>query len=159
MTTNAKTWIGNLIAEIVGLFHKAENVVDDIFKTADDFVNRVKVLGGSQIGQFLESGIETVFPASTAVINAVKVWFPQAAAKLAGVQGTVASDEGKVQAFIDHINNLKESDGTLYAGTLNTLNADLQQLIAGVKDVTTLTPQMSIAGAQVAHDPTLASAE
>lgn len=157
MTTTQKTWIGQLIADIVNIFHKAETVVDDIFKMADDFVNQAKTLESSQIGQFLESGIESLFPASTAIINAVKIWFPQAAAKLAGVQGTVASTEGKVQAFIDHITSLKESDPTLYAGTLNTLNADLQQLIAGVKDVTTLTPQMSIAGAQVAHDPALAT--
>lgn len=158
MTTTQTSWIGNLFASIVAIFHKAETIGDQILKTADGFVNAAKVLESSQVGQFIETEIEDLFPQFKGAIDAVKTWFPAAAGRIANVQSTVTTDEAKVQAFLDYANGLKTSAPTEYAGVLTTLNASLQQLLAGVSNVTSLTPQMSLAAAPVAHDATLGTA-
>lgn len=155
---SAFSWIGNLFAKVVGLFHKVEKVADDIFKVADSFVNKVKVLEQSEVGQFIEKEITDLFPQFKGLEDAIKIWFPRAAGLLANVEDTVHSDEAKIEAFLAHLATLKANAPTLYAGALNTLNADLQQLLAGNTGVVQLTPQMSLAGSQLAHDPTLGGA-
>lgn len=144
----------NLLQKAIGLFRKAEDVATDIFHAADNFVDIVKKLESSEAGQFIETGIEAAFPQFTGLINAIKLWFTNASAKLANVEGEVHTDEAKIQAFLDYLASLKVDSPTLYAGTLNTLNADLQQLLAGASN-TSLTPQMSLVAGQVIHDENL----
>jgi hypothetical protein len=162
MTTEAtgsepkKTWIGRIIEAVLSIFHKAETVVDDIFKVADKVVNEIKVLEPSAAVQWLESGIETLFPASIPFIDGIRLFIPKAAGLIANVDSTVTTDEAKIEAFLKHLEDLEAAgELTLKAGALNTLNAAIQQFISTNQGITTLTPQMSLAGAQVAHDQTL----
>lgn len=148
------TFFSNLLQKVIGLFHKAEDVAEDVFHVSDNFVNAFKKLESSEIGQFLESGIESLFPQYAGLVNAIKLWLTSASAKLANVEGEVHTDEAKIQAFLDYLSALKVNSPTLYAGTLNTFNADLQQLLAGATN-TSLTPQMSLVAAQAIHDENL----
>lgn len=149
------TWIGTLFQKIVSIFHSAEDVEKVIFTAADNFVNVVKNLETSQIGQFLETGIEAAFPQFAGLVGAIHLWLPKVAGLMAGVQGTIVSDEAKVEAFLAHLATLKANEPILYAGALNTLNAATQQLLATNTGVTSLTPPMSLASAQVVHDEKL----
>lgn len=149
-----ESFFSNLLHKAVSLFGEVKLEADKVFHFADQFVNTVKKLESSEVGQFIEIGIETAFPVTTVPINAIKLWFTNAAAKLANVEGSVHTDEAKIQAFLDYLNGLKVSDATLYAGTLNTLNASLQKLLAG-DGAHNLTTPMALVASQLVHDETL----
>lgn len=146
------TFLKGLLQKAIDLFHKVENVEKEVFTEADAFVDKVKTLEKSEVVQFLETGIETAFPATTPIINTIRMWLTSTSAKLANVQDTVVKDEDKVSAFLDHLNTLKVSDPVLYAGILTTLNASYQQMRINLSDnPPVLPPQTSLVAAVAVH--------
>lgn len=153
--SNTQTFVGKLIAAVVGIFHKAAPIVDEITNIADKFINELKVLEESQAGQFIESTIETIVPASTGLINGIKLWLPEIAGIItAGKVEEGKSDEQKLKDLVNYLSGLKTADPVLYAGALNTLNAAVQQYLATNQGVILPVPQ-SLAIAPVVHDPSL----
>lgn len=144
------SFLKTLLTKAISIFHKAEDVEQSLFHEADALVDKIKTLEKSEIVQFLETGIETAFPVTIPFIATIKLWLTNASAKLANVQGVITTDEGKLEAFLDYLAKLKTDSPTLYAGVLTTLNADYQQLRAGLEN-TSLTPQMSLVAAVAVH--------
>lgn len=144
------SFLKTLLEKAIGIFHKVEDVEQSLFHEADALINKIKTLEKSEIVQFLETGLETAFPVTVPFISTIKIWLAESSAKLANVQGEVVKDEDKIQAFLDYLNNLKAGSPTLYAGVLTTLNADYQQLRAGLENKS-LTPQMSLVAAVAVH--------
>lgn len=151
-----QTFLGKIIATVVAIFHKVAPVVDQFVLIADSIVNELKVLEASNIGQFLETTLETLIPASTGLVSAFKLALPKVAGILtAGAIELGKTDQQKMTDLISYLSGLKTSDPVLYAGTLNTLNASIQQFLTTNSGVLLSVPQ-SLMIAQVAHNPTLA---
>jgi Cu2+-containing amine oxidase len=157
MSNTPSTIVGKLIAAVVSIFHKAEPIVDDITNIANKLVNGIKAFKAAhpELVQDIEILIETVIPASTGLINAVKLAFPKAAAVIANVTTEESkTDQEKYQDLINYLTSLKTNDAVLYAGALNTINAWFQQFIASNQGVN-LPVSQSLAIAPIVHDPTL----
>lgn len=160
MSTEKKTWIGGVIAAIVSIFHKAENIADEILKQADKFVNAIKALEESQVGQFIETTLESLFPASSGLVSAGQLWLAKISTLITNTESELAkSDEDKIKDLVNYLSKLKGADPVLYAGLLNTLSAAYQQFLSSNTGVTALTIPMSLAAAQPAHDETLGTTE
>lgn len=144
------SWLKSLLEKAISVFHKVEDIEQELFHEADAFINKIKTLEKSEIVQFLETGIEVAFPVTIPFINTIKLWLVNSSAVLANVQGVITTDEGKIEAFLEYLKKLETSSPTLYAGVLTTLNADYQQLRAGLENKT-LTPQMSLVAAVAVH--------
>lgn len=156
-TSTPQTLVGKLIAIVVGIFHKADPIIDQFALWADNLINKVKILEASDVGQFIEKEIEDFIPASTGLIDAFKLWLP----KVAGIitAGKVEADKTDAQKLTDlvtYLGTLKIADPVLYAGILNTLNASVQQFYSTNGGVV-LPVSQSLAIAQVVHDPTLSN--
>lgn len=159
MSTTNKSWIGNAIAAVVGIFHKAETIADSLIQEADDFANTIKKIEESSAVQFLEQGIETFFPASTGLINAARLWLGKLSDVLTNSSAEVVkTDAQKLTDLTTYLNKVKAVDEVTYSGLLTTINAGYQQFKANNTGVTGLTTPMSLAAAPVAHDPTLGTA-
>lgn len=153
--SNPTTVVGKLIAAVVSIFHKAEPIVDEIVNDANIFVNEFKILEASDVGQFVEVGLETLIPASTGLIEAAKLWLPRVSVLLTNIQSEESkTDEQKVQDLLAYANTLKANDNVLYAGLMNTLNVAYQQFRANNQGVV-LPVSQSLAIAPVSHDPSL----
>lgn len=153
--SNPTTAVGKLIAAVVSIFHKAEPIVDEIVNDANIFVNEFKILEASDVGQFVEVGLETLIPASTGLIEAAKLWLPRVSVLLTNIQSEESkTDEQKVQDLLAYANTLKVNDNVLYAGLMNTLNVAYQQFRANNQGVV-LPVSQSLAIAPVSHDPSL----
>lgn len=158
-TENKKTWLGSIIASIVSFFHHADDVIDDIAAWANELVNIIKKAEASEAGQLLEAGVKIAFPASSTLISAFKLWLPVISSQISNVETFEdLTDEQKVQELLGYLAQLKKSNPVIYAGTLNTLNAAIQQFFATNMGVVQLTKEASLAIAPVAHDSTLGGA-
>lgn len=155
MSTTPTTVIGKAIAKVIALFHKVEAIIDVIIDDADKFVNTLKNLEASDAGQFLEIGIEALFPSATDLINAGKLWLP----KLAGVILNIKdeenkTDEQKLADLIAYAAHLKANDMVAYTGLLTTLNVAYQQFVTTNKGIAFTIPQSFVAS-PVNHDENL----
>ena len=154
-----QSFFQKILAVIAGVFHKVETEAEKdaelILTIADNVVNEIKVLEASQVGQFLETTIETIVPASTGLVNGLKLAIPVMANIItAGENELHKTDQQKITDFLTLISKIKTSNPTLYAGILTALNAGVQQFFATNMGVQ-ITPQQSIAAAPVVHDPAL----
>ena len=141
--------------DIKDFFAKQGPVVKSITAQADALVNEFKNLEESTVGQFLESGIEAIIPASTGLINAVHIALPIVCVDL----NWAVNEEGKSDALIitdalAYLAQLKTKDPVLYAGALNTLSTKIGTILSGDKGLT-LTTEQSLLLSPIAHNPNI----
>ena len=127
----------------------------DIAHVADNIINGVKSFEASAAGQFLEVTLETLVPASTGLINAIKLWLPKAFV----ISGWVKDEAGKndVQILEDGaawLLNLKETDIDAYAKELHGMAAYLTKMISDNVGAG-LTMAQALTLPQIIHNPEL----
>lgn len=150
------TFLATLWDKVKTFFHSASDVVHDVVIMADEAVNKIKELEQSQVGQFLEMGIETIIPASTGLINAFKLWLPVVVTDLNwAVKEEGKTDAEKVQDALAYLASIKGTD--IYATQLNSLNALIQKFLSDNQGAG-MTIQQALTASQVVHNPELIAA-
>lgn len=149
-------FLGNLWDKVKSLFHTASSKVHDIVTIADNVANAVKTLEASTVGQFIESGIEALIPASTGLVNAFKLWLPVIVTDLNwAVKEEGKTDAEKVADAVAYLESIKGTD--VYASQLNTLNALIQKWLSDNHGAG-LSIQQALTISQVNHNPDLVAA-
>jgi hypothetical protein len=142
--------------KVKSLFSGADTLVHTIVTTADNLANAIKNLEASQVGQFLEVGLEALIPASTGLINAFKLWLPVVVIDLNwAVKEDGKTDAEKVADAVAYLESIKGTDA--YAAQLNTLNALIQKWLSDNQQGG-LTIQQALTISQVNHNPDLGAA-
>lgn len=137
---------------VIGEVDKLKPLVD----IADKLVNEIKTLEASAAGQFVETTIETLIPASTGLINAFRLQLPVWVIDL----NWAADEEGKTddqkwQDAVTYLNGIVDPD--VRAAQLNTLKALFSKFFAGNSGHALTMPQ-SLTISQPSHDPAIATA-
>lgn len=143
----------SIITSISSLFHKvltwikgAEDKLHPAIKIAEDLVNALK----SPQAETVEAIIETIVPASTGLINAVKLLLPSILEKLKWVDTEVTKDlNSQWDDAIKYLESLKGTDE--YAVQLNSLKALLTKFFAQNAGQD-LTIQQALVLSQPTHD-------
>ncbi len=148
-------FLTDLWNKVKSFFHSASPIVHTIVTVADNAVNTIKVLEASNVGQFLESGVEAFIPASTGLINAFKLWLPVLVTDLNwAVKEEGKTDVQKVQDALAYLASIKGTD--TYASQLNSLNALIQKWLSDNQGAG-MTIQQALTTSQVVHNPDLIS--
>lgn len=148
-------FLENLWDKVKSLFSKADTLVHTIVTLADELVNKLKDLEESEAGQFLETAIETLIPASTGLINAFRLWLPIVVTDLNwAVQEEGKTSEEKIADAIAYLTKLKVINPDAYAAQLNTINALIQKWLSDNQGAGLNMPQ-ALTITQVNHNPDL----
>lgn len=74
--SNLGTWLSDLFSKILNWLKGAEKTLHPLIMIAEDLLNGLKAFDASALGQTVEGIIEAAIPASTGLINAVKLQLP-----------------------------------------------------------------------------------
>lgn len=155
MSTN-ENFLEKIWDSVKSFFSGASPVIHEIVTVADNIVNGLKALDSSTVGQFLESGVEALIPASTGLVSAFKLWLPVAVTDLNwAVKEDGKTDAQKVSDAVAYLATIKGTD--TYATQLNSLNALVQKFLSDNQGAG-LTIQQALAVSQVNHSPDLIAA-
>lgn len=155
MSTTNKTWLGNLIAKVAAWFSTASNDLHDFTVIADNLVNAIKKIEASTVGQFLETTVEILIPASTGLVNAFKLWLPVVVIDLNwALQEEGKTNEQKITDAAAYLIKLKVINPDAYATQANALNALIQKWLGDNSGIGT-TIQQALVSAPIVHDPSL----
>jgi len=156
MTTTSNGFLAKLWDKVKSLFHSASGAVHTIVTVADNIANEIKTLEASQIGQFLETTVETLIPASTGLVNAFRLWLPKIVTDLNwAVKEEGKTDAEKIADAVAYLESIKGTDA--YAAQLNTLNALIQKWLSDNQGAG-MTIQQALTISQVNHNPDLVAA-
>ena len=132
---NKLNFFASVWSAVTSLFNHAEDEAKLISKVADAIVNEIKVLQGNALVQFLEIGlitvVETINPKLTPLIAGLQLALPKALNAVSGIDAEVNKTPlQQADDLTKYLANLKSVSGTLYAGALVGINAQVQQYFA-----------------------------
>jgi hypothetical protein len=148
----------NLLQEIEddfkAIFEKVKEEVEGaVLSEADKVVNMLMAFDASPTGEMIISGLETIFPAADPAIDAISLALPVIAKDMNWAQAEAGKSDDAI--FQDAWTYLKNAVGNTKASQLNSLSAQIGDIINGIKEGT-LTFQQLLSFAQGAHAPLIA---
>jgi hypothetical protein len=152
------TDIANFFKKLVGWIEKAEEKLKPVLDVAENLLNQLKNFEASPAGQTVEALIEAWVPASTGLINAVKLQLPVWLKDLGWVKDEVGKSlDQQWQDALSYLNGI--ADHNVKATQLNALKSLLTHFIATNTGVTVnekeFTIQQAMVLAQPSHDPSI----
>lgn len=160
LINNIDKWLVTAFHSVINWITNAEKKLSPALSIAENLVNRFKAFEASTAGQSLEALIESVVPASTGLIDAIKLQFPKWFTAMRLIDGEITKPlDEQGQDAINALQKVKALDIDTYAGDLNTLKALITKFVAtNSGDMGTITMPQSLMLAQPSHDPSLTEA-